>query len=190
MGRGLAALRKTAKAGARDQRGLAAVEFALLLPVMLTLFFGVVEVSLALACRADVINATSTAADLVAQESSITTADMNNVYAALNAILYPYDAGAARITLTSIVYDTGSQSLTSGKVAWSCSKNGTARSTGATVTLPSGLMTANGSVIMSEISYNYVSPTTKVITGPITMANTFYTKPRRIASIAGPGSCP
>lgn len=50
--------------------GLAAVEFALLLPVMITLFFGVVEVSLALLCRADVSIMASTAADLIGQEST------------------------------------------------------------------------------------------------------------------------
>ena len=170
--------------------GIAAVEFALLLPVMITLFFGVVEVSLALACRADVTNVASTAADLVAQESSIATADMSNVFSAASAILYPYNTSVAKITLSSIIYDTSTGSLTSGKVAWSCAKNTTARSTNTTVTLPSGLMTANGSVIMSEITYNYTSPTTKVITGPLSMTNTFYTKPRRVAAISGPSSCP
>ena len=51
-------------------------------------------------------------------------------------------------------------------------------------------MTANGSVIMSEITYSYASPTTKIITGPMGMTNTFYTKPRRVAQITGPSSCP
>ena len=59
------------------------------------------------------------------------------------------------------------------------------------MTLPSGLMTANGSVIMSEITYNYTSPTTKLITGAKMMTNVFYTKPRRVAQITGPSrSCP
>ena len=179
-----------AKARAANEDGLAAVEFALLLPVMITLFFGVVEVSLALACRADVTNVASTAADLVAQESSLTTTDMSNVWSALNAILYPYDTSVSKVTLSSINYDTTTSSLTSGKVAWSCTKNGTARTTGATVPLPAGLMTANGSVIMSEITYNYTSPTTKIVTGTKVMTNTFYTKPRRVAQITGPSTCP
>ena len=179
-----------AKARAANEDGLAAVEFALLLPVMITLFFGVVEVSLALACRADVTNVASTAADLVAQESALTTTDMSNVWSALNAILYPYDTSVSKVTLSSINYDTTTSSLTSGKVAWSCTKNGTARTTGATVPLPAGLMTANGSVIMSEITYNYTSPTTKIVTGTKVMTNTFYTKPRRVAQITGPSTCP
>jgi Flp pilus assembly protein TadG len=172
--------------------GLAAVEFALLLPVMITLFFGVVEVSLALTCRADVTNVASTVADLIAQESTVSTSDMTNVFSAANAILYPYSTTPAQMTVTSIVYDTGTNSLTSGKVAWSCTRGGTARSPGTTVNLPANLMTANGSVIMSEVNYSYTSPTTKVITGPQLMTNTFYTKPRRVLAITGPtpANCP
>lgn len=169
--------------------GLAAVEFALILPVMAMLFFGVVELSLALGCRADVANVASTVADLVAQESSMTTADMTNVFSAADAIIYPYSTTPAQITVSSIVYNTTTQSLTSGTVAWSCTQGGTARATNSSVTLPSGLMTANGSVIMSEISYSYQSPTMKILTSPVTMANVFYTKPRRVSTISAPPAC-
>jgi Flp pilus assembly protein TadG len=174
----------------RAERGLAAVEFAFLLPVMITMFFGVVELSMAVNCRAAVTNVASTTADLTAQATTISTSDMSNVFNAASAVLYPYDTGSARITVTSINYDAGTKSLTSGKVAWSCSRNGTARAKNDTVTLPAGLMTASGSVIMSEITYTYASPTTKIITGPMTMTNTFYAKPRRVAQITGPSSCP
>jgi Flp pilus assembly protein TadG len=83
----------------RDHKGLAAVEFALILPVMITLFFGIVELSMALAARADVTNMASIAADLVAQESSMTAQDMSNVFAASSAILYPYSTTPATITV-------------------------------------------------------------------------------------------
>lgn len=173
----------------RAQGGMAAVEFAFLLPVMITMFFGVVEVSMALSCRADVTNVASTAADLTAQASSLSTNDVGNIFSAASAILYPYDASAARITITSLTYNTTSKSLTSGNVSWSCANTGAGRSKGDSVALPAGLMTEGGSVIMAEITYNYASPTTKLITGPMTMANTFYTKPRRVLQIAGPASC-
>src|SRR5436190_22748429 len=81
-------------AGARrcaaNQDGAAAVEFAMLLPVMITLFFGVVECSLALLCRADVSIMASTAADLISQSSSISRTDLSNIYSAAGTILYPY----------------------------------------------------------------------------------------------------
>ncbi|MEI7791808.1 MAG: hypothetical protein WCJ15_11595, partial [Alphaproteobacteria bacterium] len=99
------------------------------------------------------------------------------------------------IRITSVIYDTTSKSTTSGKVAWTCAQAGSgtltpaSRAVGDTVTLPQALMTTNGSVIIAEVAYNYASPTTKVITGPINVTNNFYTKPRRIAQIAAPSSC-
>jgi Flp pilus assembly protein TadG len=180
----------------KSKDGVAAVEFALLLPVMITLFFGVVETSLALLCRADVSMA-STAADLISQVNAASTADITNIYAAAGTILYPYpSSGSAKptIRLTSVTYDPGTQSTTSGKMAWTCMQSGSgtlslpAYAVGATVPLPKALMTNGGSVVIAEVAYKYSSPTTSVITGPINMANNFYTKPRRIAQITAPPS--
>lgn len=186
----------------KAEGGTAAVEFALLLPLLITLFFGVVETSLALVCRADVSQMASTAADLVSQVNAASSSDISNVYAASGILLYPYYTGGATgkptIRLTSVAYDsTSGAPTTSGKVAWTCTQAGTGTLTpasltvGSTVTFSQPLMTTNGSVIMAEIAYNYASPTTKVITGAINMTNNFYTKPRRVAQIPSPtGGCP
>ena len=191
---------------AADESGLAAVEFAMLLPVMITLFFGVVESSLALLCRADVSKMAGTAADLISQASTVSSSDLTNVYAAAGTILYPYyDPAAAgstkpTIRLTSVIDDgsgaAGKNHLT-GKVAWTCTQTGSgtltpvSRAVNSTVTLPQPMMTDGGSLIIAEIAYNYTSPTTKVIAGPINFTNNFYTKPRRVAQIPAPtGGCP
>ena len=173
----------------KDKKGVAAVEFALILPVMLTLFFGVTEISQALSARAAVTNVAAVTADLVAQKSVMTGGEISNVFSAAEAILYPFDTTAAHIKVSSIIYDTVSKSLTSGKVSWSCAKRDTAKSEGDTVTLPDGLMTEGGSVIISEIVYDYSSPVSKLVVGAASMKNTFYTKPRRVMSIAKPASC-
>jgi Flp pilus assembly protein TadG len=184
----------------KSNDGAAAVEFAILLPLLISMFFGVVETSLALLCRADVSVMASTAADLISQVNAASTTDIPNVYSAAGTILYPYydpSNGSAKptIRITSVIYDTVSQSTTAGKVAWTCTQAGSgtlspsSRTVGTTVTLPQALMTTNGSVIIAEVAYNYVSPTTQVITGPINMTNNFYTKPRRTAQIAAPSSC-
>jgi Flp pilus assembly protein TadG len=191
---------------AADNSGIAAVEFALLLPVMITLFFGVVETSLALLCRADVSTMASTAADLISQVNTATTADVNNVYSAAGTILYPYYdpsvGGSAKPTIRiTSVKDDGSGAVghnhLSGTVAWTCTQAGSGtlapatRTAGATVTLPQPLMTNGGSVIIAEVAYGYASPTTTMITGSLNMTNSFYTKPRRILQIAAPaGGCP
>ena len=196
---------KAARHGANSE-GTAAVEFALLLPILITLFFGVVESSLALLCRADVSLMASTAGDLISQTKAATTTDISNVYSAAGTLLYPYydpsQTGSAKptIRITSVV-DDGSGAATgnhlTGKVAWSCTQSGsgtltpTTRTVNSTVTLPQPLMTDKGSVVIAEIAYNYISETTKTITGPINFTNNFYAKPRRVLQIpAPPGGCP
>jgi Flp pilus assembly protein TadG len=186
-----------------NQDGLAAVEFAMLLPLMITLFFGVVETSLALLCRADVSIMASTAADLISQSDTIAASDISNVYSAAGTILYPYYdpslSGSAKpvIRITSVIYDTTTQSTTVGKVAWTCTQSGSGTLTPATravndpMTLPQALLSANGSVIVSEIAYSYASPTSKVITGTINFTNNWYTRPRRVLQIPAPtNGCP
>src|SRR3569832_1975011 len=145
----------------KSTSGAAAVEFAMLLPVMITLFFGVVETTLALVCRADISQMAATAADLISQVNTANTADLTNVYAAAGTVLYPYYSGGATgkptIRITSVVYDsTSATPTTSGKVAWTCTQAGTgtltpaSRSVNDTVTFAQPLMTTNGSVLMAE----------------------------------------
>jgi Flp pilus assembly protein TadG len=195
---------------ARD--GLAAVEFAMILPVMITLLFGVIELSLALACRADVTNMASAAADLLAQEKTVTATDMANIFSASTAILYPYTTSNLTITLYSII-DDGKQG-SAGKVAWSCTKVGNNNATTGLTTVPTdgyggsgnattgGKMIANGnlvngvatygstgSVIIAKVDYAYSSPVTKMIVGDIKMSNVFYARPRRASQIPKPTAC-
>jgi Flp pilus assembly protein TadG len=190
---------------AADKNGTAAVEFAMLLPILITLFFGVMESSLALICRAEVSTMAGTAADLISQANAASKADLSNVYDAAGTILYPYydpsAAGSAKptIRLTSVVDDgsgAADKNHMTGKVAWTCTQAGsgtlpTAPTVGGTVTLPQPLMTLGGSVIIAEIAYKYASPTTKVVSGSINFTNNFYTKPRRVLQIAAPtDGCP
>lgn len=163
---------------ARD--GMAAVEFALILPALLALLFGGLEVTNVLIVRADVSNMTSSAADLIAQESTVGDADMTNVFSALTALIYPYSTTPARIIITSVIDDGKG----GGKVAWSDAYNGTAHTVGAAMTVPTGLITTGGSVVVSEVTYTYTTPSAYLVKIPVTMSNTFYSHPRRVAQIA------
>jgi Flp pilus assembly protein TadG len=179
---------------------LAALEFALILPVLITMLFGMGELSLAVFARVDVTQVASTVADLIAQEQSVASTDLSNVYNAANQIIYPYypnlSSGKPTIRITSVIFDTTTNSTTVGKVAWTCSQSGNStlspasRAVNSTVTFSQPLLSSGGSVLMAEVSYQYSTPTTMLITGPITMSNQFYTKPRRVGQITGPASCP
>ena len=75
---------------ARDERGVSAVEFALLLPLMLALYLGAVELSQGIAADRKVTLTSRTVADLVSQVTNINNAGMTNSLNAAAAVMAPY----------------------------------------------------------------------------------------------------
>jgi len=187
----------------REERGLAAVEFALILPVMITMFFGMAELSLAIFARTDTGQVASTVSDLVAQKSSLASADVTTVYNAANTLLYPYypnmDSNPPSIRISSVIYDTVGKSTSVGKVAWSCVQAGNAafpstgdkavRSTNSSFDLKKNLLSSGSSVIVAEVPYTYKSTSLKYVVPQFVMSDQFITKPRRVAVIPVP-TCP
>jgi Flp pilus assembly protein TadG len=166
---------------ARSRSGMAAVEFALIAPVMILMFFGTIELCEALNAKARVTRVASTTADLVAQATTVSSTDITNIFGAANSILYPYPATGAQIVVSSIVDDGHG----GAKVAWSNAQNTTPRAVGASVTVPAGLIVSGtgGSVIFAEITYTYSSPTTQALGASTTMRGSFYARPRRSATV-------
>jgi Flp pilus assembly protein TadG len=183
----------------REDSAMAAVEFALILPVMLTMLFGMGELSLAVFCRTSIGQVASTVSDLIAQKSTLTAADISGVYSAANTLLYPYypDISTTKpsIRIISVIWNTATSSTTVGKVAWSCTQLGsgtlspTTRADDSLVTFSQPILASGGSVLMAEVAYSYSSPTMRIITSAIGMNDTFYTKPRRVGQIPKP-TCP
>jgi Flp pilus assembly protein TadG len=163
----------------RDARGMAAAEFALILPVMLVLVFGAIEVTSAIICKADVSQTASTASDLVAQEIDVSDTDMTNVFNALTALIYPYPTSDLHVVISSVIDDGHG----GAKVAWSDAYQATALVQDTPVIVPTGLITSGGSVIMAQVTYNYSTPSNYLINMPIAMNDVFYSHPRRVPQI-------
>ncbi len=172
-------LRATLTGWRRETGGLAAMEFALVLPVMVIFYFGSVEITQLLTIDRKVTKAASSVADLVAQSTALTTAEINDLFQATTSILAPYPQANLQITLTSVVADASNNTT----VAWSDAFNAAPRGVGSTVTLPNGLTQPNGSVIMVEVSYTYTSVVGQFVTGGVTMDDTFYLAPRDSAQV-------
>src|SRR4051794_1733554 len=90
---------------ARDRRGISAVEFAMLLPLMVTLYLGVVEVTQGVAIDRKVTLTTRTMADLASRVTSINNADMTNMLNATSAVIAPYDQSRVKVVLSAVNID-------------------------------------------------------------------------------------
>jgi Flp pilus assembly protein TadG len=165
---------------AKEQRGLAALEFAMLLPMMMTLYVGSVELSSGVAIHRKVTIAAHTIADLASQFTTIDSTDMTNILNAATDIIYPYPSGNLQAVLSELLVDAQGQAT----VVWSQTLNGTARTVGSTVTIPSNLAVANTYLILGETSYSYAPSYGYVVTGTLTMSDQIYMRPRQSNSVA------
>lgn len=166
--------------------GMAALEFAIVAPVMISLYFGVTELSDGFTASTKVTSVASTAGDLLAQEKSVCDAEMNDVFVALRSLMYPFPLNQMKIVLSSLI-DSGGGTV---KVAWSDASNTSPRAVGSVVSVPAGLVAVGGSVVLAEVTYNYSSPTGHLIYGTVPLTDKFYLHPRRIQQIArSPNNC-
>lgn len=163
----------------RDETGVSAVEFALIAPVMLTLYFGAVEVSQAVGADRKVTLTARTVADLVSRVSTINNADMSNTLAASSSVMVPFSASNLKVTVSSVTIDANGKAT----IAWSDTLNGTARSVGSTITLPAALNVPNTSLIWSEVKYSYTPTIGYVVTGTLTLTDQIYMRPRLSNSV-------
>ncbi len=159
---------------ARDQRGVSAVEFAMLLPLMITLYLGSVEISQGISIDRKVTLTARTVTDLTAQVSSVNNAGMTNILNAASAVVAPYPVTKLQVTVSLLSIDANSKVT----VSWSDSLNGTARTKGATVTIPSALVVPNTSLVWGEVQYSYTPTIGYVITGSMTLKDQIFMRPR------------
>ena len=162
-----------------DERGMSAVEFALLLPLMMTLYLGAVEVSQGIAADRKVTLTARTIGDLVSQVASIGNSDIANVFNASSAVMAPFPVVSLKVTVTSVKIDSAGKAT----VDWSDTLNGTARPKGSAVTLPTALNVANTSLIWSEVQYTYKPVIGYVVSGTLTLKDQIFMRPRLSDSV-------
>lgn len=171
--------------------GLAAVEFALLAPILVFLFFAVVEGSNALSVSRRVSLAVNTLADLASQETELTAGQASDLFTGVEQIIAQGDIDA-RIRLISLVLDPDMNKLV---VDWSRDDTGGepyAPGSAYSGLADGALLDASSSLIVGEISYAYTPPLTKVLIPSIAFEKMAARWPRRAARVrfcSSPGVC-
>ena len=172
----------------RDASGVAAVEFAFILPLLLLIYLGTNGLTQAISAARGTTVLTRTLADLVSQQPAnvpLTDAISQNIFAASTAELAPFSTTGLKMTLSNVEFVANAAATASGgydaKTRWSVSfsggtlracapnpykgpvltpvANGTSPSM---TTMPVGLYAA-GFVIVADVAYVY-APTLGLFT--------------------------
>jgi Flp pilus assembly protein TadG len=159
----------------QDCRGNAATEFAVIVPLMLTMFFGTVEFSSGVAADRKVTLVARTLSDLTSQSTAVSDTDLANFQTTGKAILTPYPTALLSSTITELYVDA---TTLVARVQWS--KGAMPRGTGTPVTIPAALKIAGTYLIYSEVNYTYVPAVGYLMAkSGITLSDSTYTRPRQ-----------
>ena len=180
--------------------GVAATEFAIVVPFMLLLLVGGVELGDGMAINVKVSATAHSVADMVTQNTSLSTASMQNILTGATAIIAPYPVNSNQLTVT--VSEVSSDANGNLTLQWSQSYNGSSfgagrSSLGSSTNPPYGALTRpaslNGTVgsasdvnnqndqvsfIVSEVSYAYTPNLGYTITGTVNLADSYWLFPR------------
>ncbi|MBB4952885.1 Flp pilus assembly protein TadG [Agrobacterium vitis] len=137
----------------QDRSGIGAVEFALIVPLLLLLYLGAFELTLGLGIASRATSSAGAIADIVARkESSFTKSFLATMPDVAAGIFAPKSTTGYGLKISGIQVDAS----LNGKIVWSWAQDGTTPYVvGAAVTLPSGMAAASTSFVHVEFSIPY-----------------------------------
>lgn len=138
---------------AQDKSGIGAIEFAILVPVLLLLYLGALQTTLALSAAQRATRAAGTVADLVTQQASVNKATLAGMPSVANAIFVPFTITGMTLKITGITIDASNKAT----VTWSWAQDGTTPYTaGSTVTtVPTDMNKASSFLVRAELAAPY-----------------------------------
>lgn len=161
------------------KKGLAALEFAIIAPMMIFLLFGSVDLLDMLNVDRRTQNAAASLADIVARDDGVSNQEIQGLWDALDVLMFPDDGATMEVRITSVSII----SATNARVVWSEGHGMTPRTANSTVTLPAAMMTPGTSIIMAETSYDYDSPLGFLIESRVTLEHNAYRRSRLVDPI-------
>lgn len=165
----------------RDERGSAAVDMIVVLPIMLLVFISVVELTSALRLDRKVVAAAQTTADLITQRREVSTTDLNDILRAAELILEPYPASGHTVGIVGVQYN---ENTGAPETLWTQSKNGGS--------VPDALARAVGlgdkgeGVVVVRVTYSYTPVFFDFLMGATILEETTVLRPRRSSIVEGP----
>jgi Flp pilus assembly protein TadG len=179
-----------------DVDAVAATEFAIVVPFLLALFIGGVELANGMAISVKVSATAHSVADMVTQNTSLSTSSMQNILTGASATIAPYSISdsSGKSLLTVTVSEVSSDANGNLTLQWSRSYNGATFGSGRTslsgLTVPTSLNGTVGnaanpnnqndqvSFIVGEVSYAYTPNLGFTISGTVNLTDAVWMFPR------------
>jgi Flp pilus assembly protein TadG len=136
---------------AHSTGGMAAVEFAMILPVLSVMFLATIDGGRALATYMKVRASTYALAEIANQYLTIQSSDMTSIMGATTTIMAPYPSSPLVSTISQIKIDSKGNAT----ISWSYSQGGTARTLGSSIAVPTALDLNNSYLLLAETSYTF-----------------------------------
>ena len=170
---------------AKDNKGVAAIEFALIAPVMIAFYFGLSEVSMAISSDRNVAHAASVAGDLTTQASKLDKLGVEDVMTAAVAVMGIDASERSDITIELNSYRKppgggATELIGYARVGPAISAGGP--STYDPDTLGSNMLNTTSGVVVARVNYKY-KPVTYAFMENVTLNETFALKPRKSLSV-------
>ena len=175
----------------RHQGGIAVLEFALVLPVLMTLFYGTVEITRYILITQKVEKLAHAVADMTSQEQTATKSALDQVMAASGNIMQPFavSGSTSTIFITAMYLAPGT---TTPQVMWRYQGGGTYAassqlgSVGGPATVPGFTFDDRENLIAAEVYYQFSPLISSQFFGTTTVYRTAYYKPRLGALLTPP----
>jgi Flp pilus assembly protein TadG len=164
---------------AASTRGVAAIEFAMVLPVLAVIFLATIDGGRALAAYMKVRAATYALGAIANQYATIQATDMTAILGASSVVMAPYNSATPAVTISQIKINGSGVA----KIEWSATQGGTARTVGSTMTVPTGVNANSSYLIFAEVSYTYSPLFGFFGSGGLTLSDNLYTTPRSVSCI-------
>jgi len=173
----LSAMVRKSTAFLRDGEGTVAVEFSFILPIMVTIWLGGVEITHALSVDRKVVTLTAAVGDITARSKKITESQVSSLFGLTEAAMFPESVDDTTIIVTAVDFD-GDGNATIG---WSRASNTTAYVTGMPVDtdmVPANYWTPNSQIIVAEVHHPHLPKIGYRITETIDFDEKMFFTPR------------
>jgi Flp pilus assembly protein TadG len=197
--RQLVTLKAFSKDFAKDNRGVSAIEFALVAPILLLAYLGLADLTLGMMVSRRASHLAATIGDLAAQSETLSAANVTDLWAIANSMMKPFPTSATpsqpkallKIRITSVTMKT-TGSTTAPVVNWSATSSWTklTASDPEIKSITTTQIASGESLIVTDVAYTYDSPIKlnvyEFVKDGSIFKNTFYHHPRNGAAVACP----